>query len=191
MNLFEIYVIAIGLSMDVFAYALGKGALMSKISKKNLTTLCVIFTVSQTVNLLLGNLITYIPALAAYSERAAENANKISIMIFFGLGIYIIAKSANLKTIEEHKDDTLNIRQTLIMACVTSIDALLAGLGFGFLQTDFIAMVPAIAIVTCVCVICGVYVGYWMGCQFRRQMVTLGGSIILFGGAELIIRYIM
>jgi hypothetical protein len=30
-----------------------------------------------------------------------------------------------------------------------------------------------------------------MGCQFRRQMVTLGGSIILFGGAELIIRYIM
>lgn len=136
-------------------------------------------------------MITYIPVLNAYSAKAAEDANKVSVVIFIGLGIYIIVKSVNLKTIEEHKDDTINIRQTLLMACVTSIDALMAGLGFGFLQTDLIAMIPAIAIVTCVCVICGVYVGYWMGCQFRRQMVTLGGSIILFGGAELIIRSIM
>lgn len=177
--------------MDVFAYALGKGALMSDVNKKNLTKLCVIFTALQTANLILGRMITYIPVLNAYSAKAAEDANKVSVVIFIGLGIYIIVKSVNLKTIEEHKDDTINIRQTLLMACVTSIDALMAGLGFGFLQTDLIAMIPAIAIVTCVCVICGVYVGYWMGCQFRRQMVTLGGSIILFGGAELIIRSIM
>ena len=76
----------------------------------------------------------------------------------------------------------------MALAFATSIDAFIAGIGFGFLETDFLLLVFIIGITTIVMVIIGMYIGYWMGCQFRRTAVTIGGCILLFGAVEFIIR---
>lgn len=188
MSLLEIILISIGLTMDVFAYALLKGAMMSEIRKKNLLKICSIFTLWQVISMILGNLLTNIPFTAKLGMDVGHNSNTFSVLIFLGLGIYMIVKAIKEKPVEEKKEDVISIRQIVIWACITSIDSFIAGIGFGFLETDFLLLVLVIGIVTLVLVIIGMYIGYWMGCQFRRTAVTIGGCILLFGALELVIR---
>ena len=174
--------------MDVFAYALLKGAMMSEIRKKNLLMICSIFTLGQVISMMLGNLSTNIPLAAKLGIEAGHSLNAFSVLIFLGLGIYMIVKAIKEKPVEEKKEDVISIRQIVIWACITSIDSFIAGIGFGFLETDFLLMVFVIGIVTLALVMIGMYIGYWMGCQFRRTAVTIGGCILLFGAIELVIR---
>ena len=161
MSLLEIILISIGLTMDVFAYALLTGAMMSEIRKKNLLKM---------------------------GMDVGHNSNTFSVLIFLGLGIYMIVKAIKEKPVEEKKDEIISAKQIIVWACITSIDAFIAGIGFGFLETDFLLLVFIIGITTIVMVIIGMYIGYWMGCQFRRTAVTIGGCILLFGAVEFIIR---
>lgn len=185
----EILIFAVGLSLDVFAYALCKGAVMPEIKRKNMLKLCSIFTAWQTMSLILGNLITNIPIVSASSNEAASNWKVVSVVIFLCLGICMIMKSAlNNEQIVERKEEYISTRQIIIWACITSIDAFLAGIGFGFFQVDFLLTVMANIVITILAVIGGVYMGYWMGCQIRGKAVALGGCMILIGGIELILR---
>ena len=188
MSLLEIILISIGLTMDVFAYALLKGAMMSEIRKKNLLMICSIFTLGQVISMMLGNLLTNIPLAAKLGVEAGHSLNAFSVLIFLGLGIYMIVKAIKEKPVEEKKEDVIFARQIVIWACITSIDSFIAGIGFGFLETDFLLLVFVIGIVTLALVMIGMYIGYWMGCQFRRTAVTIGGCILLFGALELVIR---
>ncbi len=190
MGFVEILIISTGLSMDVFAYALSKGAVMPEIKKQNMIKLCGIFTTWQVISMLLGNMLTSIPAIASLAEDAAKRSNGFSIVIFLGLGIYMIVKATREKPTEERKEELVDTKQIIIWACITSLDSFLAGIGFGFLQIDFFVMILVIGIVTCAFVLLGVSIGYWMGCQFKRKAVSIGGCILLFGGVELIIRTI-
>lgn len=187
-SLLEIILISVGLTMDVFAYALCKGAMMSEIRKKNLFKICSIFTIWQVISMILGNLLTNIPFIAKLGTYAGQKSNTFSVLIFLGLGIYMIVKAIREKPVEEKKEEVISAKQIVIWACITSVDAFIAGIGFGFLETDFLLLVLIIGIVTITLVIIGMYIGYWMGCQFRRTAVTIGGCILLFGGVELIIR---
>lgn len=188
MSLLEIILISIGLTMDVFAYALSKGAMMSEIRKKNLLKICSIFTFWQVISMILGNLLTNIPFTAKLGMDVGHDSNTFSVLIFLGLGIYMIVKAIKEKPVEEKKDEIISAKQIVVWACITSIDAFIAGIGFGFLETDFLLLVFIIGITTISMVIIGMYIGYWMGCQFRRTAVTIGGCILLFGAVEFIIR---
>lgn len=183
----EILMISVGLSLDVFAYALYKGAMMPGIHKPALIKIGCIFTLWQMASLLLGNMITNIPMVKA-AEKVAARWHFLSILIFSGLGLYMIFKGRRHQTIIEHKDDKVEIGQIAVWACITSMDAFLAGIGFGLFRTNFLITVITVGIVTAVSVILGIYAGYWMGCQAINKIVTLGGCILLIGGIELLIR---
>lgn len=188
MAAFEILMISVGLSLDVFAYALYKGAMMPEIRKGPLIKICTIFTVWQMASLLLGNMITNISMIKTSAGRAAVHWRILSVIIFVGLGLYMIVKAGKQTVIIERKNGTVGVRQIAIWACITSIDAFLAGIGFGFFQTDFFFTTVSVGIVTALSVIVGIYAGYWMGCQSKNKIVTLGGCILLIGGIELLIR---
>ena len=136
----------------------------------------------------LGNLLTNIPFTAKLGMDVGHDSNAFSVLIFLGLGIYMIVKAIKEKPVEEKKDEIISAKQIIVWACITSIDAFIAGIGFGFLETDFLLLVFIIGIATISMVIIGMYIGYWMGCQFRRTAVTIGGCILLFGAVEFIIR---
>lgn len=99
MVLFEILMISIGLSLDVFAYALYKGAMMPEIRKSALVKISCVFTVWQMASLLLGNMITNIPLLKASAEKAAAHWKYISVLIFACLGMYMILNGKRHQTI--------------------------------------------------------------------------------------------
>ena len=78
MSLLEIILISIGLTMDVFAYALLKGAMMSEIRKMNLLKICSIFTFWQVISMILGNLLTNIPFTAKLGMDVGHDSNTFS-----------------------------------------------------------------------------------------------------------------
>lgn len=188
MRMFEILLIAVGLSLDVLAYGLYKGAMMPEVRPGTMVKLCTVFTVWQTLSILCGCLIGMIPKVTAAAEGAAVRWQYVSAVIFWGLGIYMIAKARRRNRIIERKEEKIQIKQIMVLACITSIDAFIAGIGCGFLQTDVAAVVATVAVVTWLCVVVGVYGGYWLGCQFKNRVVALGGCILVLGGLELLLR---
>lgn len=184
----EILMISAGLSLEVFAYALYKGAMMPGIRKPALIKIGCVFTLWQMASLLLGDIITTIPMMKATAEKAAVRWRYLSVLIFAGLGLYMIFKGRRHQTIIERKEDKVELGQIAVWACITSIDTFLAGIGFGLFGTDLLITVITVGIMTVVSVVLGIYAGYWLGCQSINKIVTLGGCILLIGGIELLIR---
>ena len=191
LTVLEICIIAVGLSLDVFAYSLYKGAMLSKLKKATMVKLILIFTIWQMGSILLGNLFTLIPAFGEIATRTEEIWKFVSAFIFFIIGIVMILRSAKKEKIEEKREDGFQIKEVLIWACITSIDAFLAGIGFGFLQVELWTAIIILGVITAICTILGALAGYWLGCQSKNKIVIVGGCILLLGGVELLVRTII
>ena len=192
MGIWQTNLIAIGLSLDVFAYCLYKGAMVSEINKKEFLKMVLIFTGFQAGMLIIGNLITWIPVI----HKSYESANRIWVfiaaLVFFGLGTMMIVKSFTKRhhRIEEQKEDTYDYRVIVIWALITSLDALIAGIGFSFLGLRLIVAAVVVAIITAVCAILGVLFGYRLGCGPMNKFVTVGGCLVLIGGVTILANYL-
>lgn len=188
MSWIEIILIGAGLPLDVFAYALCRGAVVGEIDKKSLVILGGGFTLWNLISLTAGNFVAKIPVVSKNAEYAANDWKYISVAIFLGLGIYLIIKAARGKEIEERKAERLESRQFAMWMAITSLDVFIAGIGFGFLDTVFFKTFIVILLITPVSVIAGLYAGWWAGCQARKKIVAVGGCLLLIGGIELLIR---
>ena len=188
MSWLEILLIGAGLSLDVLAYALCRGAVIAEVSKKNLFKMCAMFVIWNLISLTAGNLLTEIPLFRQEAGKVSRLSGYMSVIIFVGLGIYLIIKAIREKTVEERKIEHFEFHKLAVWTAITSVDVFLAGIGFGFLETEFLKTLIALLVLTPTSVILGVYIGYWAGCQARRKIVTVGGCLLLLGAAELLLR---
>ena len=62
----------------------------------------------------------------------------LSVLIFIGLGIYMICKARNNKQIFERRNDEINWKRLRKLAVLTSVDALFAGMGIGFWSVEIL-----------------------------------------------------
>lgn len=190
MSVPEIIVISAGLSLDVFVAVAYMGAGFSKINKKNLFGLCMIFGSIQWGCLIIGNLLTLLPIFRnSSSSRIAKQWEAVTVLIFVGLGIYMIWKSLNKKNILERRNDKIDWKKTTFLALVTSVDAFLAGIGMGFLEAEMIHQSLTIFPITVLSVVLGVYAGYRMGTVHNSQAYLAGGALFLIAGVDVIIQY--
>lgn len=191
MGLWQTNLIAVGLSLDVFAYCLYKGAMVSEINKKEFVKMILIFTGFQTGMLLVGNLITWIPAIHKIYASANRIWMVVAALMFFGLGIMMIIKSFTKRKnkISERKEDTYDYRVIVLWAFITSLDALIAGVGFGFLGLGLIGAALVLASITALSAVVGMFCGYRLGCGPMNKFVTVGGCLVLIGGADILVKY--
>ena len=190
MTLFEIIMIGIGLSLDVYAYCLYKGAMMPRLDRGNILKCMGLFTGFQMGAMILGSLVRLIPAIRVNHGRAEATWIILSACLFLGLGIYMIIKAVRRwgVQVQERREDDFNYHQIFFWCVLTSIDSFIAGIGFGFLSVNFIEMLLTVGIATAVCVTAGIISGYRVGCYSRNVFLTLGGCIVAAGGVDLIIR---
>jgi len=190
--LWEIILIATGLSLDVFAFALWRGALHPTLEKKPVGSMVLIFTGFQMGAMLLGNLITFIPYFAAHMESARLTWVLAAALIFFGIGIYMVIRGLHknrTEVIEERKEDTFNYRLMVFWAALTSIDALLAGISFGFLSVTLFEALIVTGIATAAACFCGVVAGYRLGCSPKNKLITIGGAVVIIGAIDILTHY--
>ena len=190
MSVVEILLVSVGLSIDAFVAVAYLGAGFSKIQIKNMVGLCFLFGGMQLGTLLIGNLITLLPMFSwAHAQDMADSWEGLTVLIFAGLGIYMICKGIKRENVLERRQDTIDWKTTTILSALTSIDAFFAGGGLGFLDTEMICQALTLFPVTVLEVIFGIIVGYRLGLKHNRHAYWIGGALLLISSADVMLHY--
>ena len=142
MGIIEILLISIGLSFDVFVVHICVGAGFSRKHGKDTLLSSLIFGGMQLFALILGNVVADIlkpdRKMNETISTAASGWELLSVLIFIGLGIYMICKARNNKQIFERRNDEINWKRLRKLAVLTSVDAYFAGMGIGFWSVEIL-----------------------------------------------------
>lgn len=131
---YEILIVSVGLSLDVLTYALYKGAMLSKLDKKQILKMTLLFTGWQSGAMLLGSLISEIPYIAMNYQRTERLFRAASAVIFFLIAIWLIVRSSRMRDPVERREDVFAWKQLCVWAMLTSVDSFLSGIGMGFFR---------------------------------------------------------
>lgn len=190
MTWYEVLIVSVGLSLDVFAYALYKGAMVSEINVKKLAKMAAVFALWQMGAMLAGSMISEIPLIAERYQKARMLYGVLSAILFFGVGVIMIGKALRGGEVLEHREDSFDVKQICAWSAITSVDSFLAGIGLGLLNTQLSLLVLQLAVVTVVTIAAGIWIGYRLGCQMRYGAMKLGGVMLFLAGLDVLIRYL-
>lgn len=183
MSLLELFIIAVGLSMDAFAVSICKGLSMHRMSWKGAWTVGLYFGGFQAGMPLLGYL------LGSQFQDAITNIDHwIAFILLSVIGINMIRESLNKE--EESCDASLDFSHMTVLAVATSIDALAVGVTFAFLKVSILPAVSFIGLTTFLLSIVGVKAGNLFGCRFKSKAEFFGGMILVLMGVKILIEHL-
>ena len=191
MGWIEKLLIVAGASLDIFAAMECQGSLISKVSKKQLSIICVLIAVFQLVSMYIGYFLSTLVIKKKPVSDEALLGEILSIAILFCLGIRLSIKAVKNERIEERLQAEISIKRTLRIAALTSGYTILAGIAFGFLNTGLFAILVMVTVLTVVCIIAGVYTGYHFGFEHKTKVYVLGALLFWIAGIDIIIRCVM
>lgn len=191
MGWIEKLLIVAGASLDIFAAMECQGSLISKVSKKQLSIICVLIAVFQLVSMYIGYFLSTLVIKKKPVSDEALLGEILSIAILFCLGIRLSIKAVKNERIEERLQAEISIKRTLRIAALTSGYTILAGIAFGFLNTGLFAILVMVTVLTVVCIIAGVYTGYHFGFEQKTKVYVLGALLFWIAGIDIIIRCVM
>lgn len=183
MSLLELFIIAVGLSMDAFAVSICKGLSMQKMNLKHALIVGAWFGGFQALMPFTGYL------LGANFQRTIVSYDHWIAFILLGIiGFNMIKES--LSSEEESCDASVAMKDMLVLAVATSIDALAVGVTFAFLQVDIVPAISFIGSTTFILSIIGVKVGSVFGCRYKARAEFAGGLILVLMGAKILIEHL-
>ena len=187
MSLVEIVLLAVGLSMDAFAVAVGKGLAMRRPNHLQALALALTFGVFQGGMPLLGW------AVGSQFAGAIEAIDHwIAFALLAAIGGKMLYEAWSHRDDEEPEpdDSRLSLRLLLVLGVATSIDALAAGIGFAFLQLDIWLVVSLVAGITFVLSYAGVVLGHQFGSRWERPAEVAGGAILIVIGLKILAEHL-
>lgn len=185
MSIWTVLMIGIGLSMDACAVSFAKGMCLKKNLFKYATILAIAFGVFQAGMPLLGWWI------GTYFQSFITSIDHWIAFILLGIiGINMIRESAHEEKEEDCEiDSTIKIKDIVVMAIATSIDAFAVGISFAFLQVNILSAVSIIGITTFVISFVAVFLGNKLGGVLGKYAEILGGVILIGIGLKILIEH--
>lgn len=183
MGLIELFLIAVGLSMDAFAVSVCKGLAIPKCTFKK----------AAIVGLWFGGFQALMPAIgyvlgAQFQEAIASIDHWIAFVLLALIGGNMIHEA--LDNDEEEADASLNVKTMFLLAVATSIDALAIGITFAFLKVNIIPAVCFIGIVTFIISFAGVKIGNVFGARYKNKAEIVGGIILILLGLKILLEHL-
>ena len=86
--------------------------------------------------------------------------------------------------------ERLDMRELVLMAIATSIDALAVGITFAFLQVDIVPAVALIGATTFVLSLGGVVLGNQFGARFEKLASVVGGVVLILIGLKILLEHL-
>ena len=187
MSTVEILLIGIGLSMDAFAVAICKGLGMRRINYRHTFIIALFFGGFQALMPFLGWLL---------GSRFAQYITRYDHWIAFVLLLFIGGKMVwdtlheDGKEEEEFAKERLDLKELLLMAVATSIDALAVGVTFAFLDVDIVSAVIFIGVITFIFSAVGVKIGSIFGAKYKSKSEFLGGLVLICIGVKILLEHL-
>ena len=183
MGLLELFILAVGLSMDAFAVSVCKGLAMPKISVRKAGIVGLWFGGFQALMPALGYLLGY-----QFRDKITAIDHWIAFILLGIIGANMIKEACSGDC--EKEDDSLDIRTMFLLAVATSIDALAVGITFAFLDVHIIAAVSFIGVTTFVISAIGVKIGNAFGTKYKSKAEFAGGAILILLGVKILLEHL-
>ncbi len=186
MGFFELFLIAVGLSMDAFAVSICKGLKMQRFNVRHAGVIALAF----------GGFQALMPVIGWFLGKQFESyITGIDHWIAFALLAVIGGKMAveSFKKEEEassKENEKLDVKELLVLAVATSIDALAVGITFAFLQVSIVPAVSLIGVITFVLSAVGVFIGHKFGAKFKSKAELAGGIILILIGLKILLEHL-
>ena len=184
MTLFELFLIAVGLSMDAFAVSVCKGLSTSELKAKHYLSVGAWFGGFQALMPLIGYLL---------GSGFEGYINRFDHWIAFAL-LSVIGGNMIKESFEEDGeklDDSFAFKTMLVMAVATSIDALAVGITFALLpDVNIAAAVSFIGATTFILSAVGLKVGNIFGLKYKNRAELAGGVILILIGLKILLEHL-
>ena len=160
MSLVELFILAVGLSMDAFAVSICKGLSLGKITKKHMAAAGAWFGGFQALMPLIGYFLG-----SFFADMITKYAHWIAFVLLIIIGGNMLKEAMGE---DEKVDACMDAKEMFLLAIATSIDALAVG-------------------VTFVCSAIGVKIGSIFGSKYRSKAEFCGGVILILIGLKILL----
>lgn len=182
MQLYELFIVAVSLSMDAFAVSVCKGLSVGRPKWWHCLTCGVWFGGFQALMPLLGWM------LGVRFQAVIASVDHWVAFVLLGLIGFNMVREA-LSGEEEELDCSFGIRAMFLLALATSIDALAVGVTFAFLKVPILQAVTLIGLTTLVLSCLGVKIGSVFGNRFQSKAELAGGIILMVMGLKILLEH--
>lgn len=177
MSFVELFLIAVGLSMDAFAVSIGNGTVIK--DRKKAAFAALMFGVFQGVMPLIGYFLG-----SAFAEFITSYAPIIALVVLGIIGGKMIVESIGEIRAKKRGEEAELLKEPgiaaiMIQAVATSIDALMVGVSFAAMSVDIVPAVLFIGVVTFVISLIGVFGGVKFGQLLGAKASLLGGLVLI------------
>ena len=181
MKVWELFVIAVGLSMDAFAVSICKGLSTKDVRREHMVVTGLYFGGFQALMPLAGYLL---------GSRFQSMIQRVDHWIAFALLVLIGANMVRESRGEaEHLDDSFTPGTMLPLAVATSIDALAVGVTFAFLNVRIIPAAALIGVTTFALSAIGVRLGSVFGARYQARAELAGGIVLILMGVKILLEH--
>ena len=183
MSIIELFILAVGLSMDAFAVSVCKGLSVRRLKPRHALIAGAWFGGFQALMPLLGW------ALGRQFESFIKSIDHWIAFALLGIiGANMIRES--LKKEDEELNDSFSFKVMLPLAIATSIDALAVGVTFAFLSVDIVPAILLIGVTTFALSAAGVKIGNVFGAKYKSKAEFAGGVILILLGIKILIEHL-
>lgn len=179
MSILDLFILAVGLSMDAFAVSVCKGLSLGKIKPKHMCIAGAWFGGFQALMPLIGYFLG-----SFFAEMIEKYDHWVAFVLLAFIGGNMIKESFGK---DEKVDSSMDVKSMLLLAIATSIDALAVGVTFAFLQVQIVPAVSFIGVITFIFSAVGVKIGSLFGTKYKSKAELFGGIVLVLIGIKILL----
>lgn len=179
MSIWDLFILAVGLSMDAFAVSVCKGLSLGKIKPKHMCIAGAWFGGFQALMPLIGYFLG-----SFFAEMIEKYDHWVAFVLLAFIGGNMIKESFDK---DEKVDSSMDVKSMLLLAIATSIDALAVGVTFAFLQVQIVPAVSFIGVITFIFSAVGVKIGSLFGTKYKSKAELFGGIVLVLIGIKILL----
>ncbi len=183
MGILDLFLIAVGLSMDAFAVSICKGLSVKRVKLKQGIIAGLYFGGFQAGMPLIGYLLG-----SNFSKYIEEFDHWIAFALLGIIGINMIRESREQG---EEMNASFGPKAMLPMAVATSIDALAIGVSFAFMKVRIGWAVTFIGLITFCLSAVGVKIGNHFGAKYKSKAELFGGIVLIALGVKILVEHLL
>lgn len=183
MDFIELFLIAVGLSMDAFAVSICKGLAAGRAGIRQMSIAGAWFGGFQALMPFLGYILGF-----AFQGYIIVFDHWIAFILLGCIGINMI-KSSFSKS-EDNDNASFDFKNMFLLAVATSIDALAVGVTFAFLKVNIFQSIIIVGTTTFIFSAAGIKIGSIFGSRYKSKAEIAGGIILIFMGSKILMEHI-
>ena len=186
MNIFDLILLAIGVSMDAFAVSIAKGLATQQLRPKHYASVALWFGGFQALMPIIGYFVG-----ANFASIVECCDHWIAFVLLAIIGGKMLYDTFTGGDNEESAGADFRFRTMFVLAIATSIDALAIGVSLAFLKVDIWSAVAFIGTTTAAFSALGLRLGNIFGYRYKHGAELTGGVVLILIGTKILVEHLI